>query len=81
MSENGRLSTLGGVEAGTILFKEEPAYHSEITIDPASGAILRLTVVANLEPRLSMLSSAIMVHSRIRTYDFHRVNRGQIFVM
>jgi hypothetical protein len=46
---------------GTILFKEDAAYHGEITIDPASGAILRLTVVADLEPRLPMLSSAIMV--------------------
>ena len=46
---------------GTILFKEVPAFHGEITIDPASGAILRLTVVADLEPRLPMLSSGIMV--------------------
>lgn len=46
---------------GTILFKEVPAYHGEVTIDPASGAILRLTVVADLEPRLPMLSSGIMV--------------------
>jgi hypothetical protein len=46
---------------GTILFKEEAAYHGEITIDPASGAILRLTVVADLEPRLPVLSSDIMV--------------------
>jgi VWFA-related protein len=46
---------------GTVLFKEVPAFHGEITIDPASGAILRLTVVADLEPRLPMLSSGIMV--------------------
>ncbi len=46
---------------GTIFFKKKAAYHGEITIDPASGAILRLTVDANLEPRLPMLSSAIMV--------------------
>jgi VWFA-related protein len=46
---------------GTIPFRKTAAYHGEITIDPASGAILRLTVEANLEPRLAMLSSGIMV--------------------
>ena len=46
---------------GTILFKKMAAYHGEIAIDPASGAILRLTVIAKLEPRLPMLSSGIMV--------------------
>ena len=46
---------------GTVLFKKDPAYHGEITIDPASGAILRLTVIADLGPRLPMLNSAIMV--------------------
>jgi VWFA-related protein len=46
---------------GTILFKKTAAYQGEIAIDPASGAILRLTVDANLEPRLPLLSSGIMV--------------------
>lgn len=46
---------------GTILFQEKVAYHGEIAIDPTSGAILRLTVDAVLEPRLPMLSSGIMV--------------------
>jgi len=46
---------------GTILFKRKVGYHGEIAIDPASGAVLRLTVVADLEPRLPMLSSGIMV--------------------
>jgi VWFA-related protein len=46
---------------GTIFFRKRVAYHGEVTIDPETGAILRLTVVANLEPRLPMLSSAIMV--------------------
>jgi hypothetical protein len=36
-----------------MLFKQEPAYHGKITINPASGAILRLTAAANLEPRLA----------------------------
>ena len=46
---------------GTIPFKKMAAYRGEIAINPASGAILRLTVDAKLEPRLPMLSSGIMV--------------------
>jgi hypothetical protein len=46
---------------GTIFFRKRVAYHGEVTIDPTTGAILRLTVVADLAPRLPMLSSAIMV--------------------
>ena len=46
---------------GTIFFKKYPAYHVEIAIDPASGAILRVAVTADLEPRLPMLSSGAMV--------------------
>jgi hypothetical protein len=46
---------------GTIFFRKNAAYHGEVTIDPASGVILRLTVDADLEPRLPMLSSGIMV--------------------
>jgi len=42
-------------------FREKPAYHGEIAIDPASGAILRLTVQADLGPRLPMGISDIMV--------------------
>jgi hypothetical protein len=45
----------------TIFFRKKAAYHGEVTIDPETGAILRLTVVTDLEPRLPMLSSAIMV--------------------
>ena len=46
---------------GTISLSKIAAYHGEVAIDPASGAILRVTVDAHLEPRLPMLSSAIMV--------------------
>jgi hypothetical protein len=46
---------------GTIPLNKIAAYHGEVAIDPASGAILRVTVDAHLEPRLPMLSSAIMV--------------------
>jgi hypothetical protein len=37
------------------------AYHGEIAIDPASGSILRLTLVADLEPDQSILQGDIMV--------------------
>jgi hypothetical protein len=46
---------------GTIFYKRYPAYQVEIAIDAASGAILRVAVNADLEPKLPMLSSGIMV--------------------
>jgi VWFA-related protein len=46
---------------GTIPLNKIAAYHGEITIDPASGAILRVTVDADLEPGLPILSSGIVV--------------------
>ncbi len=36
-------------------------YHGELTIDPETGAIMRLTVQADLEPRLPLLRADIMV--------------------
>ena len=46
---------------GTTVFKLMPGYHGELTIDVKSGAILRLTVEADLEPRLPLEVSDIMV--------------------
>jgi VWFA-related protein len=46
---------------GTIPLNKIAAYHGEVAIDPASGAILRVTVDADLEPRLTILSSGILV--------------------
>jgi VWFA-related protein len=46
---------------GSFLFQKKTGYHGEIAIDPESGAILRLTVIADLEPRLPLLTSDIMV--------------------
>jgi hypothetical protein len=46
---------------GTKLLKLMPGYHGELMIDPESGAILRLTVEADLEPRLPLERSDIMV--------------------
>jgi VWFA-related protein len=36
-------------------------FHGEFAVDPATGAVLRLTVEADLEPRLSLDQSNIMV--------------------
>jgi hypothetical protein len=36
-------------------------FHGELTVDPASGAILRLTMEADLQPRLPLNHSDIMV--------------------
>jgi VWFA-related protein len=41
--------------------KEYEPFHGEFAIDPASGAILRLTLEADLEPRLPLDRSDIMV--------------------
>ena len=46
---------------GNRMFKLKPGYHGELVIDPESGAILRLTVEADLEPRLPLMRSNIMV--------------------
>jgi len=46
---------------GTNLFRRIAGYHGEITIDPASGAILRLTAVSDLEPNLPLRVSRIML--------------------
>jgi VWFA-related protein len=42
-------------------FKEKVPFHGEFAVDPASGAILRLTVQADLEPRLPLDRSGVMV--------------------
>ena len=41
--------------------ESEAAFHGEIAIDPASGAILRLTVETDLKPRMPISRSAVMV--------------------
>jgi hypothetical protein len=46
---------------GTGVFRRLTGYHGEITIDPDSGAILRLAVQANLEPNQPLLQSNILV--------------------
>ena len=46
---------------GTNLFRRTAGYHGEIAIDPASGAILRLTAVSDLEPNLPLRVSRIML--------------------
>ncbi len=46
---------------GTTPFDKRTGFHGEIAIDPASSAVLRLTVEADLEPRLPLERSAIMV--------------------
>ena len=46
---------------GNVLLKRMSSYHGEIMIDPASGAILRMTVQADWPPRMPVLRSDIMV--------------------
>ena len=46
---------------GAISLKQKPAYHGEVAIDPASGAILRLTIQADLNPALATGITDIMV--------------------
>jgi hypothetical protein len=41
--------------------QQPSGYHGEIAIDPATGAILRLTLVAEIEPNQSILRCDIMV--------------------
>jgi hypothetical protein len=46
---------------GTSAFQKHAGYHGEITIDPASGAILRLALEADLKSAVAMVRSDIMV--------------------
>jgi len=48
-----------GVSTG--VFQRATGYHGEITIDPESGAVLRMTVEADLEPHLPIDQFAIVV--------------------
>ena len=43
------------------LFRKRTAYHGELDIDPANGAIQRLTLEADLDPTLPVARSDIMV--------------------
>jgi len=42
-------------------FQKSVSFYGEFAIDPESGAILRLTMQADLEPRLPVDQSALMV--------------------
>ena len=42
-------------------FEEKTPYHGEFVVDPASGAILRLTIQADLDKRLPLQRADIMV--------------------
>jgi VWFA-related protein len=46
---------------GTSPFEETVGYHGEIAIDPASGALLRLEVVADLKSTTPLVRSDIMI--------------------
>jgi hypothetical protein len=46
---------------GTDIFKKLPGYHGKIMIDPVSGAILRMTVEAELQSHLPVNQSKVMV--------------------
>jgi hypothetical protein len=46
---------------GTIAFHKLVGYHGEITIDPATGAIYRLALVADLKTAVPLVRSDVMV--------------------
>jgi hypothetical protein len=46
---------------GTVPYEKWTAFHGEIAIDAASGAVLRLTVQSDLDPKLPVTRSEIMV--------------------
>ncbi|HSZ17408.1 MAG TPA: hypothetical protein VK764_09935 [Terracidiphilus sp.] len=49
-------------EGGSMtVYRQLSAYHGEITVDPATGAILRLTIQANLKPAHPMQRADILV--------------------
>ena len=46
---------------GTGAFETSPGYHGEIAIDPASGAILRLELVAEMKSTTPLVRSDIII--------------------
>lgn len=46
---------------GRLLFQEFSAYHGELTIDPANGTILRMTLIADLEKGAEIAEAELMV--------------------
>jgi hypothetical protein len=46
---------------GTQMESIVPAYHGEIAIDPTTGAIMRISVIADLVPPYELVNEAIMV--------------------
>jgi hypothetical protein len=46
---------------GTTVFRRRPGYHGEIAVDPVTGAILRLSVIADLDAKLPLIVSGIVV--------------------
>lgn len=44
-----------------VSFQQEAPFHGEFAVDPASGAVLRLTVQADLKPALPLARSDVMV--------------------
>ncbi len=52
------------VDFEEILFKKSVPFHGEIAVDPSTGAILRLTTQADLEWRLPLERSDVMVEYR-----------------
>jgi hypothetical protein len=49
---------------GAIPFKKSAPFHGEITVDPSSGSIVRLTIQADLEWRQPLEQSNVMVEYR-----------------
>jgi len=49
------------VPRGVLVDEVQPAYHGEIATDPASGEILRITVVADMVPPYEMVRASILV--------------------
>ena len=46
---------------GRLIFQEFSAYHGELTIDPANGTILRMTLIADLEKGAEIAEAELMV--------------------
>jgi hypothetical protein len=49
------------IDDRVIPFEKQARFHGEIAVDPATGEIFRLTMQADLEPRLPLIRSDIMV--------------------
>ncbi len=59
--QDGQSNYVVGIPQGKQVDRVYPAYHGEIAIDPVSGDVLRITILANLAPHYDKMDFSTLV--------------------